>query len=464
MINIEPIINDWPNQRCKPTIMPFAGLITHPEGVSATDYTYQNFNYCIQNILSNITGFSVQPLTYITDVLQSIANMIKKSIQQIRAMFDKIRTSMQIISQEIMGRLMNIMIPLQEIIISFRDLTGKIQGTMTAGLFTLLGSYYTLKALMGAIAQFIITILIALVVMIAAFWSVPFTWGAAIANTAIFIAIAIPMTIILAFMIDVLKVKTSLKIPKVKCFDKNTLIEMNDGTFKKIIDINVGDKLKDDNNVTSKFKVTTEGSIMYILNEVIVSNSHIIKYQDKWIYVSEHPNAIKFLSYNEPYLYCLNTTNKIIKINGITFTDWDEIYNYTLEKIINHTPSKNINDIHKYLDYGFCPNTQIKLKNGVVTKICDININDTLENGEKVYGLVEINSLKEGVNRYSLRNTSSYIDGFNINLNTNNLLNKKLIINLNNKLYNLLTDKGTFKISNIIFFDYNSAIDQFLEK
>ncbi len=48
--------------------------------------------------------------------------------------------------------------------------------------------------------------------------------------------------------------------------------------------------------------------------------------------------------------------------------------------------------------------------------------------------------------------------------NTSNLLNKKLIINLNNKLYNLLTDKGTFKISNIIFFDYNSAIDQFLEK
>ena len=233
MINIQPIINDWSNQRCKPTIIPFAGLITRPEGVSANDYTYQNFNYCTQNILSNITGFSVQPLSYITNVLQSIANIIKKSIQQVRAMFDKVRTSMQSVSQEIMGRLMNIMIPLQEIIISFRDLVGKIQGTMTAGLFTLLGSYYTLKALMGAIAQFIISILIALAVMIAAFWSVPFTWGAAIANTAIFIAISIPMAIILAFMINVLKVKNSLKIPKVKCFDKNTLIEMNDGTFKK---------------------------------------------------------------------------------------------------------------------------------------------------------------------------------------------------------------------------------------
>ena len=71
MINIQPIIDDWPNQRCKPTIMPFAGFITHPEGTSATDYTFQNFNYCTQNILSDITGAAVQPLTYLTNVLQS---------------------------------------------------------------------------------------------------------------------------------------------------------------------------------------------------------------------------------------------------------------------------------------------------------------------------------------------------------------------------------------------------------
>jgi hypothetical protein len=264
-------------------------------------------------------------------------------------------------------------------------------------------------------------------------------------------------------MIKVLKVKTNLKIPKLKCFDKNTLIEMNDKTFKKIIDINVGDKLKNNNTVTSKFKVTTEGSQMYVLNKVIVSNSHIIKYGDKWIYVSEHPNALKMTLYEEPFLYCLNTSNKIIEINKIIFTDWDEIYNDTLDKIIKHIPTKNINDIHKYLDYGFTSDTQIKLKNGGLTKICDISINDTLENGEKVYGLVEINCLKECVNRYSLGNTT-YIDGFNINLNTNHLLNGKLIININNKLYNLLTDKGSFKISNILFYDYNFAIDQILKK
>lgn len=153
MINIQPIVDDWPNQRCKPTVMPIAGFITHPEGVTASEYTFQNFNYCTQNILANITGEAVQPLTFITNYLGQMGNEVQSSVQSIRAMFDKIRTSMQSVSEEIMGRIMNIMAPLMQIIISFKDLISKTQGTMTAGLFTLLGSYYTLKSLMGAIAD-----------------------------------------------------------------------------------------------------------------------------------------------------------------------------------------------------------------------------------------------------------------------------------------------------------------------
>jgi hypothetical protein len=86
---------------------------------------------------------------------------------------------------------------------------------------------------MGAIAQLIVTILIALAVMIAALWIVPFTWGAAAANTAIFLAISIPMALILTFMTKVLKVQSNLKIPKIKCFDKDTLLKMTIGGTNK---------------------------------------------------------------------------------------------------------------------------------------------------------------------------------------------------------------------------------------
>jgi hypothetical protein len=461
MINIQPIVDDWPNQRCKPTIIPFAGFITRPDGMSATEYTSKNFTYCTQNILSGITGFAVQPLSYITKALQSIAIVIQNAIQSIRAMFDKIRTSMQTVSEEIMGRIINIMIPLQQIIISFKDLIGKIQGTMTAGLFTLLGSYYALKSLMGAIAQFIITILIALAVMIAVFWIVPFTWGAAVANTVIFVAIAIPLAIILAFMVDVLKVNSGFKIPKVKCFDKDTLITMNNGLQNKIININVGDVLANGNVVTAKIKVATEGSQMYILNNIFVSDSHIVKYKDKWIPVSNHPNAIKYDNYNEPYLYCLNTSKKIIEIKNEIFTDWDEIYNTTLDKVLNNKimPIKSCSDIHKYFDYGFIDKTKIKLENQSEVNINKVNVNDILENGEKVYGIVEINGLDLPENYLYNLGENNYFEGYTPMFN----VKKTLLSNKNTKLYNLLTNKGIFKVSNIIVKDYNSAIDRFLE-
>lgn len=459
MSNIQPIINDWPNQRCKPNIIPFAGLITHPEGVTASEYTSQNFAYCTQNILSNIAGDAVQPLTYLTNILQQVANTINQSIQSIRAMFDKLRTSMQNVSQEIMGRLINVMTPLMQIIISFKDLTGKIQGTMTAGLFTLLGSYYTLKSLLGAIAQFIISILIALAVMVAVFWILPFTWGAAIANTSIFVAISIPMAIILSFMSNVLNIRAG-KIPKIKCFDKNTLILMNDGTYKKIIDIQTNDILCNNNKVTAKIQVITQGSDIYILNNIIVSDSHIVKYNDQWIPVSNHPRAVKYENYKEPFLYCLNTSDKIIEINGLIFTDWDELYNDSLKAILNNKiiPIKSCEDIHKYLDCGFPKSTKIKLSDGNYKFINEISINDVLECGEIVYGVVEIDELNIVKNNL-------------VNLGERTLMGLEGYVYIRTcetsatkeKLYHLLTDKKTFKLGNNIISDYNSAIDRFLE-
>lgn len=481
MINIQPILDDWPNQRCKPYIIPFAGWVTKPDGTTSSDYTLTNFTYCTQNILSGITGTMVEPITFVINTIKKVLDTIKEAINSVRAMFDKIRVFFKTMAQELMGRIMNMMIPLQKIIISMKDFLAKIQGSMTAGLFTLFGAYYTLKSLMGAIAQFIITILIALAIMVAVFWLIPFTWGAAIANTAIFVAVAIPMSIILVFMVDVLKVQTSLSIPKIKCFDKNTLITMNDGTVKKIIDVNVGDILEHNNSVTGKFKVETKGSDMYILNDIIVSDSHIVKHCENWIPVSNHPDSKKLGLYEEPYLYCLNTSSKIITINSLIFTDWDEIIEKDINTIFERSKFtlKERKEIHQFLDGGFTENTIIKLKDESSKLIKDIKVGDILINTEYVYGLVEINGLDlHEQNTFTLGNTkicggpNLIICDKNISVTTTidldkdrNCLNYKEELEIKKeKLYHLLTDKNTFNIGNIKFYDYNASIDMFLDK
>ena len=486
MINAKPIADDWPNQRCKPNIIPFAGLITHPDDITASEYTAENFSYCIQNILSDITGEAISPLTFVTNSLLAVSNGISESLQAIRGMIDKVRTFAQSIFEEIMGRIMNIMIPLQQIIMSFKDFVGKIQGTLTGGLFTLLGSYYTLKSLMGAIAQFIIIILIAIAVVVAILWILPFTWGLAATNTAIFIAIAIPMAIILAFMIDVLKVKTSLSIPSIKCFDKNTLFTMNDGSTKIISEIKVGDILLNNNEVTAVVKVDTKGSSMYFLDGIYVSDSHKILYYEKWITISNHPDAIKLTEYNEPYLYCLNTTKKTIIINDLTLSDWDEIDENDFIEITNNPfiQINEVSDIHTFLDSGFEGSTPIVVNSGEFRNIKDICVGDILQNGEKVYGIVEINGKNINEQYKFILGENLVLEGglnlaicdkkikeittleFPIHSTTSKTkfsykieLNKK-----HDKLYHLLTDKKSFQIGDIQFYDYNAAIDIFLKK
>jgi hypothetical protein len=466
--------------------MPIAGLITHPEGVTATEYTSQNFNYCTQNILTSITGDALQPLTYVISTFKNIAESISNALNSIRGMFDKIRNFFASISQEIMGRIMNIMTPLQEIIISFTDLIGKIQGSMTAGLFTALGAYYTLKSMLGAVAQFIIIILIAMAVIIAILWILPFTWGAAATGTAVFLSIAIPMAIILSFLSQKLHITGLKSIPHLKCFDKNTYIPMNDGNSRKINDIQVGDILANNNMVTGKIIVETKGSVMYELDDIFVSDSHIVKYGDKWIPVSKHPNAKKCTFYQEPYLYCLNTANKTIVINGYIFSDWDEITDEdinNIQKNTNHMFNEK-NDIHKCLDGGFVGNTEIKLNDGIVKEIKDIRVGDILENNTIVYGIVEIdgrslngqyifnlgNKIVEGGpnliicdKNINVTSTLNLIENYDSYLD-NQINCKKPIGKIENKLYHLLTNKKTFYVHNIRFYDYNASIDLFLDK
>ena len=486
MVNAQPIIDDWPNQRCKPQIMPIAGLITHPEGVTASEYTAQNFTYCTQNILTSITGDALQPLTYVTSTFKSITESILNALNAIRGMFDKIRGFFESISKEIMGRIMNIMTPLQQIIISFTDLIAKIQGTLTAGLFTALGSYYTLKSMLGAIAQFIIIILIAMAIIIVILWILPFTWGAAAAGTAVFLGISIPMAIILQFFKDKLQINGLKTIPHLKCFDKNTYITMNEGNVRKINDIQVGDILANNNMVTGKIMVETKGSIMYELDDIFVSDSHIVKYCDKWIPVSKHPNAKKCTFYQEPYLYCLNTTNKNIVINGYVFSDWDEINDediINIQKNTNHMFNEK-NDIHKCLDGGFVGHTEIKLNDGIVKQIKDIRVGDILENNTSVYGIVEIDGrslnsqyifnlgnkiIQGGPNlticdkNINVTSTLNLIENYDSYLD-NQINSKKPTSKIENKLYHLLTNKKTFYVNNIRFYDYNASIDLFLDK
>ena len=470
MKNLQPIKDNWAVERCNPKVMPFAGFINKPDGASTIQYTQDNFTYCMQNILTSITGDALEPLTYITSNLTSVYGEIANTLNSMRTIISNVRTNMAKIAEEIFGRLLNIMTPIQVILISFNDFMQKVMGVMTAGIYTSLGTYYTLKSLLGAILEFIVLILIVLFGVIVALWFFPFTWIPAALFTTIFASISIPLIIILVFMNQVLHVNISSPIPSIPgpghCFHGKTLMTMNNGFEKAIQDLEVGDILANNNTITAKLKLDATNEKMFQLENVVVSGSHRVKHDGKWILVKDHPLATPLvvplvvpLSSTGSYIYCLNTSLKTIRVGNNEFADWDEVFDEELIELLYRIDSNETADIHKYYDGGFFPDTKVEMENGESREISNLEIGTILKDGVKVVGLVDILT----------KNLGGTMGIHGINLHTvfvNERANLEKVSDGDKKknLRHLITDKKYFYVDGVKYFHYNSQVELFLKK
>ena len=149
---------------------------------------------------------------------------------------------------------------------------------------------------------------------------------------------------------------------------------MKNGTFTYIKDLNVGDVLLSGTIVTAVLILDATFAKMYSLNNILVTGSHLVKYQNTWVPVDSHPNSIYIPTYLPNRLYCINTTSGFIEIGNMIFTDWDEM-----------------------LPHDFNPypiNTIVTLYPDIPVKIQDVQMNDiikdTLDNSCMVNGIVTL--------------------------------------------------------------------------
>jgi len=152
--------------------------------------------------------------------------------------------------------------------------------------------------------------------------------------------------------------------------------------------------------------------------------------------------------------------------------DWDDIDDMDfveLKNIAEHFIPFNAptHKIHATLEGGFDYLTKIELEDGRMINISDIKVNDQLRFGERVLGIVTIDTKNlQKVNKYRIKD-KSFIGGPNLWVNDN--LGKFSTLGLDSEsvekpkhLYQILTNTGNFTVDGIQFMDYNSAIEQIM--
>jgi hypothetical protein len=437
MKNIKYYKDNWESEKCNPSIIPFAGIINKPNNLTAFEFTGENFNYCVQGIIQNFAGATLDPFYFIVSSLTDLYSAINEIVNLIRSMINYIRNSFTSIFETIFGKMIKVTSSIKIFLSNVRDIMGKSLGIVVVLYYFIEGLFLSLFSSIGTFTEVMFYLLIILtafvIVLIISLQFIP----AALFGTA-YALIAIPLVYFIYLM--------TTGLPQFSgglCFDKNSIFKLSDGKEISIFNLKVGDILEDGTIINCHFTLDASNVTMYKLNDTIVSGTHPVLYNNQWISISKHPEVEKVLNYPEKYIYCLNTSNKKITINNITFSDWDDVLSENKhQKLLNNVKNNtnNLNDIHKYYDKGFHKSTLVKMFNGSNKPISEIKVGEILDKCIKVCGIVQIKS-------------DDLINGY--------LLNNEHDKDLGN-IYNLLTKTGYYYINNLKYNDYNFCIDRYL--
>ena len=467
--NIKYIKANWKTMKCRPDVIPFAGIINKPPNMGTAEFTSHNFSQCTNTVLNDIALEFTAPAIDLTGNMNSAFNNLKENSTFVHKLVDKVNTAVFGIFEKIFSKITGLILPIQILFIKAKDTFKKTNAILLTMLYTVQTGYSALRKSLKAMMSVIIKWLIALTITILAMWIgaafFPPLAIAAVISTILYVIVMvllIPINISLASIFEM----TKRTVPgKPGCFHKNTMIDTINGKIP-ISKIIPGDVLKNNDVVTSTFKLSSQDIMFYSINDTIVSSKHKILHNNIWLNAEDHPDAKYIYNYDDEYMYCINTSSKKIYINGLIFSDWDELDNNDINILKKNNLIKNESDIHKNLESAFHSSTLITLKNGSRMPIHKIKINDILKNGEKVFGIVKIKS--DDINNFqNYHFKNNIIIGKNLKITYNHLGNIKICDNSKSKynkyFYHLVTDTGIFEVYNNTFYDYNASIEHILD-
>jgi len=487
-INIKLLRKDWPLNRCNPLLMPFAGLIMPQSNQSAWEYTEANFSYCSMSILRTLATIATKPIYLMEDAILQVQKLILESIFAIIRLVNAIKKYMIELLQSLFNKFQNIIIIQLQNGLILSDIMHRVSGIMTTQYYIAISVWNTFGSAMNTMwmnimtlfsiifaAEYAVAGVVAAMVLIAStpftIFLLPLAGIAGLAGLAALVA-TIMICVLVLWIGPLINLVFDTHTPQLipgdptffwkntkLCFAKNTTIPTLYNGPTPIQSLTPGTVLSDKSIVTATMILDSNGQDPYFLDHTIVTGSHKVLHKNKWIYVKDHPDAILLPPLKDP-IYCFNTTNKTIQLHDTIYSDWDDIEEIDLLTLNNACgtilPEPVVfENIHKYLEVGFHPDTSFEMKDGTSKTIGKIQLGEILANGEIVIGCVTIQG-----DVPLFYHEIDVIGASNIQVDNAPI---KQYTGTTKHLYHLLTNTGSIQRNNYLWNDYNYGLERFFE-
>ena len=410
---IRQLKSDWKNQRCKPHGMLAAGIPgVRPSGVSAS----QNYKECQLGMFQGFFNTLITPITAIISVITDLLTDMINSINHIRTMITHVRNGLMNALGSIASKIYNMSVRIAWLFKQIIIIVGNIFNIFIDLFGILKYAFYTMSTI----------------------------WNGTVGAVLKFFS----------------------------CFDPTTEIDLDNSTIK-IKNIKVGDILKDNTEVTGVIKIRSNGVEMYNYKDIIVSGSHLINEDGKWLRIEDSRLSYK-INYKKKYIYCLSTSTAKISIKNQIYADYIEttnkellhyMYNLILNKLNNHTDleTTTIKTDETLYQWGVGGNTFINTLDGK-KKIRNCKIGDVLSESDIIRGIVKFK-----ISNYDEQPLYNYCDvvctGSMIIYENEewmpvfNSTNATKITDRPKYMYNIISTSNTFRSNNVVWCDFEQTND-----
>ena len=266
--------NNWSTERCNPANIPYYPMMSSNMSKDAV--------FCMQNIMKNSMGEFLQPLTYVFSNLTNLGGSLSTQLQSSRGMVDYIRNSVSNIIQQVFGIFLNLIIEFQVIVVTLKDMMAKIVAIFVSLLYILDGT----------------------VLLVQSGWN------------------GVPGQMVRAL--------GSIKLGG--CFHKDTILKLQDGSVKSIVDIKLNDILINGSKVVATMQISNLHNEPYYSlpggvngKDILVTGTHYVYDPSLGAFqIVENVFGSSKTNLVDDIFYCLITDDNMIQIGSHIFWDWED--------------------------------------------------------------------------------------------------------------------------------------------
>ena len=313
-LELKEIQTNWNERRCEPLVIVMAALIQIDPKKDPTEMAVENFEFCIGKIIDSSIAIFLAPMLELFSFQMDATKPITDSMNYLRAMAATLLKPLNDLFNILWAKLMVVVYQSARIFFQLYSSMDRIFAIATASVFAGMSLYRGIQNAMGFVMQVIIAILIVLCVLVIFLFFV--MW---------------PVIPLILTMIGILSATIySANVSGMSgsfCVAPWTLVKVKNG-YKRVSELVPGEQL-DEGVVEGILKVEGGADTCVRIDGLVISKTHLIRHEGKWIMAGEHPDAEPLDNIHVGLLYCLNTSTRIWTVKGKegdhSLRDWEEL-------------------------------------------------------------------------------------------------------------------------------------------